>query len=72
MVSYLVLFHKLMSLSTMFAVTEITYCLERMMDSDYISVRPVLAQSPPQHHADNIPPSSDPTQAQVSLCKSNS
>ena len=49
----------------MCAVKELTYCLERMMDSDYVSVRPVLAQPSPQHQGDNMPPSSDPIQAQV-------
>lgn len=69
MVSDLTLFHGWISLLTMCAVNELTYCLERMMDSDYVSVRPVLAQPSPQHQADNMPPSSDPIQAQVSVCK---
>lgn len=41
------------------------------MDSDYISVRPVLAQPAPQHAPDSIPPSSDPLQPQVSSTRCN-
>ncbi|KAL3131125.1 hypothetical protein ABBQ38_000430 [Trebouxia sp. C0009 RCD-2024] len=48
------------------SMSEVAHCLERMMDSDYISVRPVLAQPAPQHAPDSIPPSSDPLQPQDS------
>lgn len=48
------------------AVNEVTHCLRRMMDSDYISVRPVLVQPAPQHAPDTAPLTSEPLQPQVS------
>lgn len=48
------------------AVNEMVHIVERALDSDYMSVRPVLAQ-PAQHQAADRPASADALQAQVSF-----